>query len=235
VAEGAGPDEKRGRRLALWIALPYLSLGIVDALYAGRISDPMWLYWLWDFVEQVLVGFLLLWGILHFAGWRLRDIGIGWPEGRWPALRLLGYAVIATLLLMSSLTDRLTDAMGVVPPVDDDYDYSIVLPEGRGLRILAVLYLCAASSVIEEIFYRGVLWRAISPASSGLARQACFVLVSTAFFGASHTEQGLYGVISTGLWGAMCSVLLLLMRNLWPLIAGHAATNLYQFRYELLG
>lgn len=234
AGEGITAEERRARRRALWIALPYVSLGIFDALYADRFSDPLWLYWASHFVEHIVIGLLLLWAILQVTGWRLQEIGIGWPPADHPGIRLLAYTVVATLLLMSPVTDMLTDAMGIIAPADSEYDYSIVFPAGRVLRIVAILYLCAASSIIEEIYYRGVLWRAIAPAGSGYWRQACFVVVSAVLFGASHTEQDLYGVVSTGLWGASCAVLLLAMRSLWPLIIGHAAANLYQFRFDLL-
>ena len=235
-AEPSTAGERRARWAALAITLPYLSLGIVDAFYVGWLSHPVWLYWAADAFEHIVLGGLLLWAILRATGWRLADLGLAWPPGARPGLRLLVYALIAAPLLASSLTDRLTLALGVPFPVgESEYDYDAVMPGGGGLRVLAVLYLCASSSIVEEIFYRGVLWRAIAPAGSGLSRQIFFVVFSALLFGASHTEQGAFGVVTTGIWGALCSVMLLGMRSLWPLIIGHAATNLFQFRVDLLG
>lgn len=227
TAASAGPSW----RALLWAA-PYLALGIVDHLYAGAFVGTLWLYWLDHFVEYVVLGLAVLWLILRATGWRLRDLGLAWPEGDAKRLRLLGLSLagIAALLLFSPASEAITDWLGIPAQVpEEQFDYAQVFPEQWHLRVLVIGYVCAVSSFFEETFYRGVLWRAIVGDGGGHARKAGYVVFSSVIFGVTHSEQGLYGVVSTGIWGAFGALLLLKWRNLWPLILGHAATNLFEF------
>lgn len=217
---------------ALLVAALFFIAGIFDHLFPYVVVDPVWAYWLSDFVEQTVFGIALLWLIFRLTGWRLRDLGVGWPPGRarfWllPAMLVGGGAV---LVLAAPLTEVLTERIGIAPAVPDYGDaFLYVLPEQQTIRFLAIVYSCTVSGFFEEIFYRGVLWRALVMEGGGHWRYAGYVALSAVLFGLAHTEYGVFGVVSNMLWGAVGALLLLIVRNLWPLVIGHAATNFIEY------
>lgn len=217
---------------ALLVASLYFIAGIVNHFYSYGLVEPLWFYWLADFLEQVVFSVVLLLVIFRLSAWRLRDFGVSWPPGRARSWRLLGTMIagIALLVLAAPLSETLAARLGVAPPPSHDEDAFLqALPEEGLFRFLVVLYGCAVSGVFEEVFYRGVLWRALVGEEHGIIRRLAYVLLSSALFGLAHTEQGLFGVVSNAIWGVACAVLLLMLRNLWPLMVGHAATNFVEY------
>lgn len=217
---------------ALLVAALFFIAGLVDHLYSYVAVEAPWAYWASDFVEQVLFSVALLWLILRLTGWRLRDFGLALP--RRPVRLGIFLAMVgagSTMLVVAApLTEALTGRLGIVPEMPEGEDaFLSLLPDGQALRFLAVVYTCAVSGMFEELFYRGVLWRALVVEERGHLRKVIYVLVSSVLFGIAHTEQGLFGVVSNILWGAVGALLLLVLRNLWPLVLGHAATNFIEY------
>lgn len=217
---------------ALLVASVFFVAAIFDHFYLTALLELDRSYWLTDFGKQVLFSAVLLWIIIHLTGWRLHDLGIAWLQGRAALWRFLVMTIAggAVLVLAAPFTEWLTFRLGVAsaPPEYGDV-FLEVLPEKAMLRFLAIACSSAVAGVFEELFYRGVLWRALVVGENGYSRRVVFVLLSAVLFGVAHSEQGLFGIVSNIMWGVVCAVLLLILRNLWPLVLGHAATNFIEF------
>jgi membrane protease YdiL (CAAX protease family) len=98
------------------------------------------------------------------------------------------------------------------------------LPVSREERLwFAVISVTAG--VCEEVLYRGFLIRYFSDGPWHLALALALVISSVAF-GFAHGYQGLSGIISTGVGGAMFSVIFFITGSLWLPMALHAFVDL---------
>ena len=157
-------------------SIVFLALGIANAddpkvIYAGLIGDAAWL------------GFMGLWLVRWHPGWRER-IGIfGGRRGVRDAMAgLLGgvllYPSIAIIGLV--LTALFQEVSGRPTTTPDQLPQHLNTPESIASVILAVIL----APVVEELFFRGILFRSIRD------RRGFWLgaLVSGLIFGLAHYE-----------------------------------------------
>jgi membrane protease YdiL (CAAX protease family) len=91
-------------------------------------------------------------------------------------------------------------------------------------REKSIFHLVAfTAGVCEELLYRGYLiwyfthWLDVAPA----------VIVSSVIFGIGHSYQGLKGILTTTLVGAVMALIYLTSGSLWPAMAVHAIVDMH--------
>lgn len=97
---------------------------------------------------------------------------------------------------------------------------------GAGFAVLA-LFIVVGSPVVEELFFRGLLLRALDHRLAGLGRRlgpAVAVVVMAAAFGLAHGE-GLVLGLNLAVFGLVLGALAEAFGRLGPGIAAHAAFN----------
>ena len=171
--------------------------------------------WLGAGASQALSQFALLLVIIGSTG-RLRDYGIGRlrPGDVLRAVPLLGIIVLlarAAAALAAVLFHGSEEAFSAVPSAGNSPDLLVILLSG--LFAIAVGYR-------EELFYRVYVIGALRERGAGTAAA---VLVSTGLFAAGHAYQGLPGIVSSLLVGAVMAAAASGGFRLHALALAHAA------------
>jgi membrane protease YdiL (CAAX protease family) len=218
------PDRaaQRTHTCALTLSAPFLLVNLLDGFTKPALAQLPRLFWTYDVTKWVLLPAVTLFAMRVWCGTRQADFGLHGPAPHWSLAQLSGFTVLFTALAMSYFGFQLLGARFL--PAGGTFDLVALLPEGAA-RLAAVLYLCVTAAVVEELFYRGVLREAMAPAGAGLGRATGYVVVSSTLFGVSHFEGGAVEIFATGLYGVVAALFALRVRNLWPLIVGHFATD----------
>jgi uncharacterized protein len=87
-------------------------------------------------------------------------------------------------------------------------------------EIVAWICLCAIAGFVEELVFRGYLYRQLTAWSRGTV--AVGVILSSLFFGAAHGYQGARNMVLLAVFGALFCLLALCRRSLRPGIFAHA-------------
>ena len=107
-------------------------------------------------------------------------------------------------------------------------NYGAMVPSNGIWRVGALAYLALSAGVVEEFFYRGVVYRLLAPIETTF-RKATFVLGSAALFAAIHWATGLANVVATFIVGLMMACWYLHLRTIVPLVLAHAALDIILF------
>jgi membrane protease YdiL (CAAX protease family) len=182
----------------------------------------------------------LVWLSLRLRREAWSTIGFSRPRTMTGAIAIGAAAGIALeLLALFVTTPWISGLFGVEP------DHS-GLKKIQGNLALLLIFLALSWTLAafgEEICFRGFLMKRVADLL-GASRTAWItsLLVSSAFFGWGHTEQGVTGWIQEGLSGFLLGVLFLLAgRNLAIPIVAHGVSNTLAFvliyfgRYPGLG
>jgi membrane protease YdiL (CAAX protease family) len=78
---------------------------------------------------------------------------------------------------------------------------------------------------VEETFFRALPWRYAASRFPG--RATPYILVTSVLFAVGHWTHGPHAVVSTFAFGVVAAYLYSRTQNAWPLVLGHAMTNLW--------
>jgi membrane protease YdiL (CAAX protease family) len=106
------------------------------------------------------------------------------------------------------------------------FQYDSVVPESGILYYLVIIYFAASAGLVEELLFRGLLYRAFSGFEHSLG---LFLVISLILFSLVHWEDGIANLASTYIVGVFMAIAYLGFRNLWPLVTGHICTDLVWF------
>jgi membrane protease YdiL (CAAX protease family) len=222
----SGDGRFGGRHRFLLLAaigiLPFLVNGWINA----RIAHSPWLFWSFELAIWVVLPAVLLLVATRTPGFRFADLGLH--------MTVLGYhglpAVLLACLLFSPLMygcyRGATALFEHWFPEGGFFAYETMIPETGILNAIVVLYFALSAGLVEEFLFRGLLWRAAQEFASPAA---IYLLVSPLVFSLVHWESGLANLAATWVVGLLAAATLLLLKNLWPLIAGHVFTDLLWF------
>ncbi len=171
--------------------------------------------WLGAGASQALSQFALLLVIIGSSG-RLRDYGIGrlLPGDVLRAVLLLGVVVLAARVAAALAASGFPGSAGglsAVPPTGSSPYLPLILLSG---------FFAVAVGYREELFYRVYVIGALRDRGAGTAAA---VLVSTGLFAAGHAYQGLPGILSSLVVGAVMAVAAIRGFRLHALALAHAA------------
>lgn len=76
--------------------------------------------------------------------------------------------------------------------------------------------------IYEEILFRGFI---LSRLCALFRSRAAPIVISSAVFGALHFDQGLAGMIQTGVIGLVMAIVVTTTKSLWPAIIAHASID----------
>ncbi|MCP4490417.1 MAG: CPBP family intramembrane metalloprotease [Gammaproteobacteria bacterium] len=101
-----------------------------------------------------------------------------------------------------------------------------MIPEDRIGRLIVITYFSLTAGVVEELYFRGLLFRALAGCKNHFL---IFIAISPVLFSLVHWESGLANVLSTYLFGLFFAGTYLVFQNIWPLVVGHTVTDLVWF------
>ena len=217
---------RRASACALTLSAPFFVVNLLDGFTKPALATTPALFWAYDVTKWVLLPAVTLFAMHVWCGARPADFGLQTPGPRWSLGQLAGLSVLFTVLGMSYFGFRAL----AVPFLSGtgSFDLDELMPSGA-VRLPVVLYLCATASIVEELFYRGVLLEAMAPVGAGVGRASAYVASSSMLFGLSHFESGAAEILATGLLGVVAALFALRVRNLWPLMIGHFAIDFAAF------
>ncbi|MGD2172941.1 MAG: CPBP family intramembrane metalloprotease [Gammaproteobacteria bacterium] len=224
----AGGDEARRGPSHRYLLLA--SIGIFPFLVNGPINAEIahlpYLYWGFELSIWVLLPAILLHAATRTPGFSFADLGLqtavrGYRE---PVVLLLACLVIAPLCYW--VYDGVFEAFDRWYPDGGFFHYETVIPESGFPRLTVIIYFAASAGLVEEFLFRGLLHRA---AQEFRRPRLFFLVVSPLAFSLIHWESGIANLLATWVFGLFTAAVFLGLRNLWPLIAGHALTDLLEF------
>jgi membrane protease YdiL (CAAX protease family) len=222
-------SESRRRSLVapVWHTIVFLVVLITLALVQGhqqpklesiRLASRLPLYGSMIAFELILFLYVWLFG-LRLTGTRIRDvIGGKWATvsdiGRDLGAALLFWLIVAAVLLaLQKLLGDNSTGMGAV---------KTLLPNGLTETAVWIL-LCTTAGFCEEFIFRGYLQRQFL-ALTGRVELA--VVFQAIVFGMAHMYQGIKGVITISIYGAMFGVLAIVRKSLRPGMMQHASQDI---------
>lgn len=103
-----------------------------------------------------------------------------------------------------------------------------VLPDGIA-RIPVATLLSFEAGLMESVIFIGWPWLLFGGRCNTFWRRVAFAVLSSLVFGANHSGNGIPGVIATFFFGLAAVACFLYIRNLWPVVFGHALVDLLSF------
>ena len=236
MTEGSASAPGRWATVAELLVVLTVPLGVLALATPIAHGDPVRsqiLAWVVNVIALALV----------WLGLRFRNEGwshLGLPMKRPTATALLRTAGASAVVFVVSLAAFVLGAIVAanlfgIPEATDTGGYAYM----RGhlpllLGALAAAYL--ASSLGEEIVYRGFLINRLASLSGSRHRWRWAVGVSAVVFGLAHFSWGPAGMVQTGFMGiALGAAYVRLDRRLWVTVLAHAYLDTILFVQMYLG
>jgi len=216
------PERSRYILLTAIGIAPFYFNGYVNAAIADR---PV-LYWGFEAICWLVLPAIVLAVLVRSAGLRFADLGFHTKifGGRSVAWLVLACAFACQMYYKGYL--HAYEFARTLLPGESIFDYRSMIPE-RGLgRIAVVLYFSLSAAFVEEIYFRGLL---LKIATFGRNAAATFMAVSPVLFALIHWKSGMANLAATYLLGLGVALAFVLVRNIWPFVAGHAFTDFMRF------
>ncbi|GMR13374.1 MAG: hypothetical protein BMS9Abin29_1581 [Gemmatimonadota bacterium] len=198
---------------ALLQLIPVLAVAQLRRLPVGEV--PRISVYLSSAVVIAVLGGVALAAGLARGGWG--ELGFG-PVPWWS---VVGWVVAISIisLALEPLGVRMRHGLGV----EETPFLKQVLPRSR-MEKAAFALLSLIAGFGEEVAYRGYSITALTLVTGSVP---VAVVVSSAAFGMLHAYQGWFGIVRTGLLGAILAAAFLISGSIWPPIAVHASLDLW--------
>ena len=171
--------------------------------------------WLWVIAAVVFFYWI-------YRGYSFSELGFSVPNTLMFWLVLGGIGIFVGVMVFTSVgLTRSAELRGKVIESMAKMDESPLLP--RNQREMRLWGICSLSASSEEVVFRGFFfWYLLSQSNVWVA-----AIASTALFAIAHAYQGMYGVLRSGIYGAVLMMAYLLAGSIWPPIILHVAQDLY--------
>jgi len=234
--EMAAEPRMTGRPIGFWATLGWTLLASIAGLLAatgvgaalapitGRTLTEMMLSGRSPIVGVLLIiACIVIVAVLAFAARRaswsaLAYLALVRPRGRYLVAGIL--CVVVPLLLM--FVHAQFDIRQIVPPEQ--------FGAGRGRNILhlqfylVVLTAVFAMPIMEEIVFRGFVYRGFSETRIGVIGT---IVITSVIFGAVHINKSAAGIFDTAVAGIIWGWLRWYTGSLWVTIGAHMANNAF--------
>jgi membrane protease YdiL (CAAX protease family) len=175
-------------------------------------------------ILRPICGFLAAWALLRWtrSGWR--DLGLRKPGVPWIAVAGAIALYLANVALARWVAPQL--AQWITPVQQPPFMAGVVRGNAGGFAAWLTIGI-VVGGFMEECLFRGFLLTRMAEAlGGGRAALAAGVAAQALLFGALHLYGGAFAFTFAALAALASGVgYLALGRNLWPLIAVHAAWN----------
>lgn len=206
------------------------AIGISPLLVNGYVNSKIYtlpiLYWSFEFLTWIVVPTLALIYAARKGALTFPDIGIHRKIAGRNNLPLL---VVLCLLLGPIdllLYSNLLVLSAAAFPSTGLFAYQSVMPDSVALRVLVAVYFALTAGIVEEVFFRGLLFKVATCFSRPMM---VYLTWSPLLFALIHWENGAANVAATYVLGVFVALVYIAVRNLWPLIVGHVYTDYVWF------
>ncbi|HEX7812590.1 MAG TPA: CPBP family intramembrane glutamic endopeptidase [Burkholderiales bacterium] len=184
-------------------------------------------FWLTDFAQSILLPAICAIALgLSVRIWP-RDYGFAaFPAGWSTPKKLLAFFITALMLL---ITYRMALNISWRHLWQYASSFNIGIPSQNLARGSVILYFALTAAVVEEAVFRALPWLYISTRFPGPRGTIAYILVTSILFAAAHSEQGPHGIASAFAFGLVAACAYSKLRNVWPLVLGHAITVIWAY------
>lgn len=153
-------------------------------------------------------------------------LGLVRPTGRrWWALEIFGFSVAWTLVTIGLIIPVLEHLTGQ----RQDVSQFTVVHGNLGVLAVLLAYTWTLAAIGEEIAYRGLLFTRLRQVIAGgrdsVAATVVSAVIAALAFGWAHNEQGVIGLVTTGIDALLFTWLRLHYRSLWASVLAHGFNN----------
>lgn len=172
---------------------------------------------------STIVLFMVVGAIQRLRGEGLIDFGLG--RVHFPSIRQTG-----TIILIAAVVQGLLGE-GLDPLLEKLLDAPKTLPSVQGWPelVLSCFASLIGGGLREEFFYRGYLmkrWRELLPWNWGFYAAA---VLQIGLFALSHFYQGPAGIVSTAIFGLLCTAVYVYTGSLWCAVIFHGFFDIFGF------
>lgn len=185
----------------------------VAALESRHITTRVPLYLFMIGFELVLAAYVWFLGVKPAGGTMLGLIGGKWSSAR-DVWRDIGVAFMFWMVVIAVLVE-LRFSLGVNPQA---LRAALILAPRGSLEILLWVAVALAAGVCEEFVFRGYLQKQLFALTGS---DVAAVLLQALIFGVAHSYQGVRGMITIGVYGALFGILAVNRRSLRPGMIQH--------------
>lgn len=203
---------------------PFLVNGWINA----KIHTNLTLFWGFELFSWVVLPSIIFGYLFKFQHLSWDDLGIHNKINHTKNIKTLFFLCVVAVLFTYPLNKICNQiAVAFVGNIPSYFSYHSIQPNILLLKWLSALYFALSAGIIEELYYRGLLYKIVKSASHP---RLLYLLLSPAFFAIVHWEQGMDGILSNYIFGMCAGLFYLKFKNLWPLILGHVITDYLWFR-----
>lgn len=210
--------------------LAWFAVGVMPFMLNGWVNAGIyriaWAYWGFELLSWVVMPVAIFGYLLRKQGLSFAELGLHANFCGKPNLRMVVLTAIILMLLDYPLYSFFRSVSMEWLPAQPFFTYQTVLPKQGVLHFLVVAYFAFSAGVVEEFYYRGLFYRICADFSHS---HRVYMLFSPALFAVGHWEGGVNAIMAAWIFGLFLSAIYLRTRNLWPLIAGHIATDFWWF------
>ena len=163
--------------------------------------------------------------LYKYYGIRPADYGLRFRHHRYSLRDLYNWSMLSLIILAMYYYSTHWFVGLFVEGRPRGFDIAYVVRDGP-LRLPVILYFAISSALVEEIFYRGLLWRMFDRFSRHKWRVVWFIIVSSTFYAIVHWEDGSVEMLSAAVYGCVACILYQRLNHLVPLIFSHIVINI---------
>ncbi|MGH9701002.1 MAG: CPBP family intramembrane glutamic endopeptidase [Candidatus Acidiferrales bacterium] len=183
------------------------------SLAMAHFGNRLWMYFFMVAFEFILLGYVWFFG-LRRSGVKMADI-VGGKWNRWTdVMRDIGIALAFWVVVVAVLL-VLYLALGSNPVAERAM--KILMPQSLA-ELISWIVLSGVAGVCEEIIFRGYLQRQFL---AWTGKDAAAIVLQAIVFGTAHAYQGIRGVITIIVYGALFGILAVMCRSLRPGMIQH--------------
>jgi uncharacterized protein len=193
---------------------------VLEGGWAGRFYSPVRIL--------VLIGFIA-W-LLSLTGQNWRDMGVRRPDS-WPRAIGLGVTAFVVIFLIDQIVVRSLLRAADFPEANIS-GFSVITGNVWEFLYWAGPMTWLVGGIGEEFIGRAYLISRLAAVFGGSSRTnwAIALVLASIVFGLGHAYQGVSGMISTGVGGALYGLVYLLAgRNIWPAVIAHGLADVLGF------
>ena len=212
------------------VVLPFFLLGFCNSFYLPYLYElNVAYYWVADVTQFVFVPGISLFLLFRGSSLSFSECGFKWPKKRSMWLLLFFNTLLLILIYGPMLNYLKTLALGLLPYSRQLFTFHAVVPDELPWRVVVVFYFAVTAGLVEETFYRGLLFAYWKNCITPLRLFLSYSLSSALLFSAIHWEYGLHFVFATFSIGILVAAMYYYSRNIWPFVISHALVDVVSF------
>jgi hypothetical protein len=187
-----------------------------------QIAHSPVLYWGFELLSWLVIPAMAAWAAHRYLGVTWTQVGLTFCLFGKRCLVLLAVLCVVCAFSFHWVYSTADAWFSKAFPGPAYFDYQTLIPESGPSRLLVALYYAVSAGIVEEILYRGALFRLMEglPGATSI-----YLVLSPVIFSSIHWEGGASNLAATYVVGLFAGLLFLAFRNLIPLMVGHAVTD----------